>query len=159
MSIPTMFFHDQKLHRRIKIVRSDNSLVAWCYADEERVWLPLPYIRDYYKNAYTISRAAALINCTPGRIKEIIDKGLFPEPERAYNFTDGSYNPLQKYVNEEDMLVLRQTVWDTLPKNRFGEPYNDSITSEIELEHKLRLQDSREYFVRDDGSVIKIYKA
>src|SRR6187431_419671 len=99
------------------------------------------------------------MNCNAGRIKEIIDKGLFPEPERAYNFMDGSYNPLQKYINEEDMLTLRQAVWDSLPKNRFGEPYNDSMTSEIELEHKMRLQDSREYFVRDDGALIKIYKA
>jgi hypothetical protein len=158
-TVPTMFFYEDKLHKYIKIIRSDNSLVAWCYQDEERQRLPLQHVKKYHDKAYTLKQAAALIRCSEKTIKELIKKQMVKVPEKAYDYIHGTYDPLLDYINAKDMLDLRQAVWDQLPKNRFGEPYRDEMASDIELEYRMQAGDDREYIVTDDGDIIKIYKA
>lgn len=156
-AIPSYFFLNDKLHNFIRVVKSDNSVVAWCYQDEARLWLPRPLVRQTYKKAYTISQAAKLINTSGRVIRELIEKELVKRPEKAYDLSD--YRPLSSYINEDDMIALRQAAWDVLPKNRFGEPHNDEMTNEDELIHRMKLGDDREFQRKDDGSLSRIYKA
>lgn len=158
MAIPQYFFYEGQLHRYIKTIKSDNSVVAWCYQDEDRHWLPLRSVVKNHEKAYTIKQAAALIRCNEYVIKELIKKRMVKVPEKAYDYQNGTYAPLKDYISASDMLELRQAVWDALPKNRFGEPYKDTMSSALELEHRMRLGDDREFLVNDDGDIIKIYK-
>lgn len=154
-----MFFYEGKLHRKRKIVRSAQSLVAWCYQDQEYVWLPLGLVRRTFKYAYTIPQAAKLIGIANSRVKELIKAGLVKQPEKSYDYLNGTYAPSKDYISQSDMLDLRQAAWDKLRKNRFGEPYDDTMISEIELEHRMNLGDTREFSVDEDGAIIKIYQA
>jgi hypothetical protein len=154
-----MFFYDSKLHRKRKIVKSSNSLVAWCYRDEEFAWLNLPYLRQNFKRAYTVSQAARLINTRPGVILNLIKSGEIKAPEYSYDFINGSYELQRRYFNQADMQDVRQSVWDALPKNRYGEPYRDTLTNAEALEYKMASGDDREFIQRDDGTIIKIYQA
>lgn len=158
MQIPNYFFLNDKLHKYIKVVRSDNSVVAWCYQDETRLWLPRPLVRQTFKKAYTINQAAKLINIKKPVILELIDKGLVKRPEKSYDISNNSYRPLISFINEDDMLELRQAAWDQLPKNRFGEPYNDTMANQDELVHRMKLGDDREFRKKGD-EVVKVYKA
>lgn len=158
-NIPTYFFFDKKLHRKRKIVKSANALVAWCYQDEEYVWLDLPFVRKNFHKAYTINEAAKLINTTSRRIKELISKNLVPIPEFSYDYLKGSYTAEKQFFDQSDLVDVRQAVWDSLRKNRFGEPYNDTVISEQELLHKIALGDDRQFIYKDDGTVMKIYSA
>ena len=157
-----MFFFDGKLHRKRKIVKSEGSsgaLRAWNYKEQSYVSIPLNMFRRQYKQAYTVSQAASLINVTLSRVRELMKLGLVKQPERAYEFLNGTYAPQREYISQEDMLDLRQAAWDALRKNKFGEPYDDSMPSEQELEFRMQTGDDREYVTRDDGTVIKIYQA
>lgn len=158
-SMPKYFFLNGKLHKYIRTVMSDNSIVAWCYQDEERLWLPRMHTRRMYKKAYTISQAARLINTTTRVINELIDQGMVKRPERAYDTGKSTFKPLASYINEDDMLALRQAAWDMLPKNKFGEPYTDEMVNEDELIHRMQLGDDREFQRGDDGEIERVYKA
>ena len=82
---------------------------------------------------------------------------MFKLPEQSYDL--GDYRPLKEYISEEDMLDLRQIVWDTLPKNRFGEPYDDRMANELELVQLMKQEDDRQFTIYDDGELIQIYPA
>lgn len=153
--IPEMFFLNGKLHKKIRVVRSDDSVVAWCYQDEKRNWYPRSLVKKQYKMAYTIPQAARLMNVKPSYIRQLIEKGLVPKPERAYDLA--SYRPGREYICQDDMLAVRQAAWDKLPKNRFGEPYRDTMLSEVELIHVMNTGDDREFVIEGDD-VIRIFK-
>lgn len=153
VAIPDYFFIKDgdlwKLHKKIAVIKSDSKVLAFCYQDEDKCLLPLLATRKNFKKAYTMSKAAALIGTTPGKLKEIFDNGVFPSPERSYD-TD-SFRPGRAYINENDMLDLRQVCYDLLAKNKLGIPYRDELTPEEELVHAMRLDDSRDYVVEKDG--------
>lgn len=109
-----------------------------------------------YKKAFTIAKAAKLMNVKPGKIHELFDKKEYPWPEKSYDLS--TFRPKTAFINEENMLEIRQLLWDLLPKNRYGIPYNDDMTSEDELINAMRLQDQRDY-VKVDGDMIRIFRA
>ena len=156
-AIPNYFFLNGDLHKFIKVVKSDNSVVAWNYPEESRQWYPRPEVRRFFKKAYTISDAARLMNIKNQVIYELIDKGLVKPPSRTYDL--GSYRPLRQYINEDDMLEYRQAAWDQLPKNRFGEPYDDTMVNAEELLARMEQTDDRDYGDDGDGGLQRIYRA
>lgn len=154
-----MFFYNDKLHRKEQVVRSASSVVAWCYQDQELVWIPTVHAKKYHTRAFTISQSAAMLCIKPGMIRALIKAGLVDQPERAYDYDNGTYAPLAQYFSEEELIKLRQAAWDALPKNRFGIPHNDTMLSEDALRHKIRLGDERDFIVDDDGEIVRIYRA
>lgn len=155
-SIPQYFYLNGKLHERLAIVRSDSSVYAFCFQDEKSWWYPLKETQRLYKKAFTIAKAAKLMNVKPGKIHELFDKKEYPWPEKSYDLS--TFRPKTAFINEENMLEIRQLLWDLLPKNRYGIPYNDDMTSEDELINAMRLQDQRDY-VKVDGDMIRIFRA
>ena len=155
-AIPNFFFLNDELHKKIKIIQSDDSVVTWCYRQEKRLPYPRSLVRKGYKKAFTISAAAKLINVSRGKLQEVFDQGLAPMPEWTYNLAN--YQRGKAYVNEDNMLEIRQTLWDLLPKNRFGEPYNDTMTNEKDLLHAMMLGDDRDFVIVGD-EVIRIFRA
>lgn len=97
---------------------------------------------------------------SPAKIKEIYNLGLMDtSPEWSYHIDKNRYfQRIKIYINEEDMLELRQALWDSLPKNKYGIPYDDMMPSASELEHLMQLQDNRHYRIEDDG-IVKIYRS
>lgn len=156
--IPTFFFLNGNLHRRIRVIASDDSVVAWDYANETRKPYPRSEVRRLYKKAFTIPQAAKLINVSPARVRAVYKNQLCTPPQWTYDLAN--YRRLKAYISEDDMLELRQTLWDLLPKNRFGEPSDDSMTNEKDLIHAMMLGDDREFVVINDGEdFIRIFKA
>lgn len=155
MRIPDHFFLNGDLHKKIQIVKSDDTVIAWSYRDQKIKHYPLTETRRLYKKAYRIGQAATLMNVRPNVLRSIFKQGLAKMPAKSYdlNYREGS-----SYISEEDMVELRQIAWDLLPKNKYGAPYNDTMVSEKELIHRMNLGDSREYVI-EDGDIIKIFKA
>lgn len=157
--VPSMFFYNENLHRKEQIVRSASSVVAWCYKDQELVWIPTTHVIKYHKKAYTVDQAANIIGISSGRIYNLIKAGLVNEPERAYDYDRGTYAPQSRYFSEDELIALRQAAWDVLPKNRFGIPHDDTMISEDTLRHKIQSGDTRDFIVNDDGETVRIYRA
>ena len=146
-----------ELHKYIKVVKSDNSVVAWNYPQEARLWLPRGLVRSHYRKAFTFGQAAKVMNVRKATLVEIVERGLVNAPSKSYDLSD--YRPLVSYISEDDMVDLRQAAWDVLPKNRFGEPYKDTMASEPELLHRMKVMDDREFRYNDDDGLELIYKA
>lgn len=118
--------------------------------------MPLNETRRSFKKAYTLSKAASLIGTTTGKLNEIFDKRAFKYPEQSYDLS--TYKPLTKYINEEDMLELRQVCYDLIPKNKYGIPYKDTLASEEELIHAMMKGDERD-FITVEGDLVRIFRA
>lgn len=154
-----MFFFEGQLFQKRKVIKSDNVLVAWNYVDEEYQWLDLPYLRKTFKKAYTVGQTAKLLRTTPKRINELIKYQMIKPPAYTYDYLNGTYALKTRYFSQEEILNIRQAAWDSLPKNRFGEPYDDRLINEDELIHRIAVDDDREFIYKDDGTVMKIYRA
>lgn len=147
-SVPTMFFLDDKLYKRIKLIKSDDSLVTFDYAEESRVWLPVRAVLKNYKRAYTLNQVANLFSVKTQIIKEVIQKGRVTKPILAYN--PKTFAPIKYYVSEDNLMELRDEVWELLPKNKYGEPFRDVLPSKDDLKAMLHSGDDRNYVVRDN---------
>ena len=118
--------------------------------------LSLVHVRKNFRKAFTIPQAGRLIGVSTARVKDVFKAGLYDQPESSYNLN--TMRPKKAYINEDDMLEIRQILWDLLPKNRYGIPYDDSMASEEELIHAMRREDDRDY-VKVDGDMVRIYRA
>lgn len=147
-SVPAMFFLEGKLYKKIKLVKSDDSIVAFDYEEESRVWLPVRAVLKNYKRAYSLTQAANLLSVKTSVVKEVINKGSVKRPILAYN--PKTFAPIKYYVSEDDLMDIRDAVWELLPKNRYGEPFKDVIPSQDDLRAKLFGGDDRNYVIRDN---------
>lgn len=153
-SVPTMFFLDDKLYKKIKLVRSDDSIVAFDYEEEARVWLPVGAVLKNYKRAYTLTQAANMLSVKTRLVKEVINSGEVTSPVLAYN--PASFAPMSYYVSEENMMELRNVIWDKIPKNKYGEPFTDVMPSQDDLRAKMHGENERNYVIRDN-ELIQIF--
>jgi len=155
-AIPDYFYINGKLHQKLAVIRSDSKVMAFCFQDEESYMLSLVHVRKNFRKAFTIPQAGRLIGVSTARVKDVFKAGLYDQPESSYNLN--TMRPKKAYINEDDMLEIRQILWDLLPKNRYGIPYDDSMASEEELIHAMRREDDRDY-VKVDGDMVRIYRA
>ena len=154
-AIPNFFFLEDKLYEKIKIVKSDDSVVAFDYAEMSRVWLSRPLTARHAVKAYSIPQTASLLRVKSSTIKDAIKDGLTPPAAMAYNQT--TLKPTGVYFKESDLIELRQAVWELLPKNRYGEPFRDTMVSESELKMILA-RDNPDVFTVKDGEIIAIFQ-
>ena len=143
-----MFFLDEKLYKKIKLVKSDDSIVAFDFQEEERVWLPVRAVLKNYKRAFTMSQAANMLSVSNGLVREVVNEGKVTSPVLAYN--PRNFAPRGYYISEENMMELRDVIWDLLPKNKYGEPFKDTMPSPDDLKARLHSEDERNYVVRDN---------
>lgn len=147
-SIPTMFFLEDKLFKRIKLVKSDDSVVVFDYEDESRIWLPINAVLKNYKKAYTVLQVANLFSVKTSVIKEALYKGNVTAPVLAYN--PKTFAPTKYYISEDNLMELRDEVWEMLPKNKYGEPFRDMLPSKDDLRAHLFSDNDRNYVIRDN---------
>lgn len=154
--VPNFFFVDDKLYEKIKIVRSDDSIVAWDFADERRVWLPRRLTLDKLEQAFKVSQAARILRSKSRDVRMALDSGELNAPAQSYSLDD--FSPGYKFVKESDMYALRDYLWDMLPKNRLGIPHRDNMPSEHELEYIMKTRDKR-YFMQEEDGVVRIFRS
>jgi len=143
-----MFFLGDKLYKKIKLVKSDDSIVVFDYAEESRVWLPVRAVLKEYKRAYSLPQVANLLSVKTGLVKEVIKKDEVAKPVLAYN--PRTFAPIKHYVSEDSLMDIRDAVWELLPKNKYGEPFRDMMPSPDDLRAKLFGDDDRNYVIRDN---------
>ena len=155
-AIPNFFFIEDKLYEKIKIIQSEDVVVAFDYEEMCRVWLSRTLTATHCERAYSVSQAASLLRVKPGSIKDAIKDGLTPPAVVAYNQT--TLKPTAFYFKESDLFELRDAIWELLPKNRYGEPFRDTMISERELKMTLA-KENPDLFTVKDGEVIAVFKA
>ncbi len=156
--IPKKFFLNKELHKNIRVIKSENILVAWNYPEEKRMWYDHALVKREFQNAYKLSEVAGLIGRRASVLIDWIERRLIQHPSgQEYNINNRT--PKSQYWSEDDVLDLRDQIFNLTPKNKYGEPYKSfDLISRSELVAKMRGNES--YYVRaEDGAYVQIWKA
>jgi len=158
LEVPTFFFLNSDLHKKIKTIKSENILIAWDYPNESRIHYDFSLVKANYQAAYKIKEVAGLIGIVEKRIRSLLDRKLVQHPS-GRSYTIHNRKPNTYYWSEDDVLDLRDQLYNLVPKNKYGEPTRKyDLISRAELLSKMRGDQS--YYVKsEDGRYIKVWKA
>ena len=156
--VPSYFFLDDKLYKKIRVVKSENYVVAWSYEDEKRVWITYSVVRREAGKAYKLSEVAEMIDKPKSTILSYVKRNLVEKPSGRL-YTIKNKVPGEYMWSENDILDLRDSIFDLAPKNKYGEPYSNlKLISKAELLSKMR-KDTSFYVRNENGDFIKIWRA
>lgn len=156
--VPNYFFlENNKLYRKIRVVKSEDYVVVWSYEDEMRQRFNYSSVYREASKAYTLKEVAALLDKRPSMILSYIDRKLIDQPSgRTY---DKNKKPLKFLWSQKDVLEIRDAIFQMAPKNKHGEPYSSfKLVSKSELLAKMR-GDSSYYVKNDNGDFVKVWRA
>lgn len=155
--IPSVFFLNGELHRTEKIVKSQNWVVAFNYPQEKRMQYNLSFVKKSYQKAFRTRDLSRLLRYNDYRLRTFIERKMVTAPSgRAYSIS--SYKPGAVYWSEDDVLDLRERLYDLEPK-RNGYPRNGfNLISHAELVSVFR-GDPSYYIQNNNGEMIKVWKS
>lgn len=158
LEIPTFFFLNSVLHKVLKKIKSENILVAWNYPEESRIHYDFSLVKKNYQKAYTIREVSELVEISEKKIRSYLDRKLVQHPS-GKSYTIHNRKPNTYYWSEDDVLDLRDQLYNLVPKNKYGEPTRKyDLISKAELLSKMRGDQS--YYVKaEDGRYIRVWKA
>lgn len=156
--IPSYFFLGNKLHKKIRVVKSENYVVAWSYEDERRMRFNYVSVRQEAIKAFDVTEVAKLIEKPRAVVLSYLQRNLIDYPSgRLYSIN--SKKPGKWMWSEQDVLDLRETIFEMAPKNKYGEPYtNFKLVSKAELLSKMR-EDTSYYVRNQQGEFIQVWRA
>ncbi len=156
--IPNYFFLDKNLYKKIRVVKSEGYVVTWSYTDERRMRFNYASVRREAIKAFNLDEVSKLIDKPKSVILSYIQRNLADQPSgRLYSIKNKK--PGKWMWSEQDVLDLRDAIFDMAPKNKYGEPYaNFRLVSKAELLSKMR--DNTSYYVRNEnGEFVQIWRA
>ena len=152
------FYLNDALHRALQINRTDDTVIAWNFADGKRVAYNYSDVQKNKKHAYSISEAAKIINRHVDTIKRHLRSGEINKPQQAYALDDktklGRY-----YFTDADIRNMREffrTVHIGRPR-KDGNVTASNIPSKAELEALLRNENIL-YAKSDNGDFVPVWK-
>ena len=155
--VPSYFFLDNKLYKKIRVVKSENYVVAWSYEDEKRVWITYSVVRREASPAYKSGEVAKLIDKSKSLILSYVRRNLVDQPSGRL-YTIKNKLPGEFMWSEQDILDLRDSLFELAPKNKYGEPYsNFKLISKAELLSKMR-KDTSFYVKNENGDFVKVWR-
>lgn len=155
--VPSYFFLDEKLYKKIRVVKSENYVVAWSYEDEKRVWITYSVVRREATPAYKLRDVSKLIDKTQSLILSYVKRNLVEKPSGRL-YTVRNKIPGEYMWSEQDILDLRDSLFELAPKNKYGEPYsNFKLISKAEILSRMR-KDASFYVKDENGEFIKVWR-
>lgn len=153
------FYLNDCLHKTLQINRTDDTIIAFNFAEGKRVAYNYTDVKKNRKHAYLISEVAKLMNRHIDTIKRHLRNGDIKKPQQSYALDDKSRLG-RYYFSEKDIKEIR----DFLKTVHIGRPRIDgnvtpsNIPSTAELEALLR--NETVLYVKDkDGEFVPVWKA
>lgn len=156
--IPNYFILNDRLYKKIRVVKSEDYVVAWSYYDERRMRFSYSGTRREAKKAFLIKEVSELIEWPMRKLTDYLDRGLIDYPaNRLYAIK--TKRPGQWMWSEDEVLELRDRLYSLARKNKYGEPYYGfKLISKADLIAKMT--DQVAYYVKgQDGEFRKVWRA
>lgn len=156
--VPNYFFMNDKIYKKLSVVKSEDFITVWSYADERRMRFGYVSTRRNAVKAYDVTEVAKLLERPVSEVLSFIGRGLAPRPSgQTYNISNKKPGP--EFWSEDDILYLRDRIYEMTPKKKDGEPFAKfNLVSKAELMAKFTGDDS--YYVKDStGNLVKVWKA
>ena len=155
--IPTFFFLNGKLHKKIKEIAAEDSIVAWNYPEEKRCRYIRGLVRLEFEYAFSLKKVSEFLHVVPGKLKVLIAKGRVHNPMGvSYNLSNKS--PQSMWFSETDIMKIRDDLWSLIPKNKFGEP---SVVTSLPSPGQLKAEihkESATYIKNANGEYIRVWR-
>lgn len=156
--LPTLFFLNGKLHKRLKIVRIADTVVAFCYPEEERVQYFYSSTLRSYQKAYTLKQVSALIKRPYVEIQKFLKNKLIEKPS-GLEYQIATRRPTRLLWSEDDVFELRDRIYELFPRGKDGFPHH-AVKLATRAELKQAMRGSTSYFVRNsDGEEVQVWRA
>lgn len=152
------FYLNKELHKAIKIVRSEDMLIAWNYVEGKRVAYNLSDAYLKKQHAYSIPQAAKILNRHVDTIKRHLRSGNIRRPQQTYSL-DGQRMPKKYFFSEDEIREMYDFFKNMhIGRPRFdGEINNSDYMSKAELEALLR-NEKVLYTKSEDGEFTPVWK-
>jgi hypothetical protein len=156
--LPTLFFLNKKLHKRLKIVRSENTVVAFCYPDEENKHYFYSNVVREYQKAYTLTETSKMLGRPAIEIQKFLKNKLIDRPS-GMEYQISSRRPIRLMWSQDDILDLRDRIYELFPKQKDGfARSNLKIASQAELLEEMQHGNSY-HVLNSDGERVKVWRA
>lgn len=115
-------------------------------------------VRREFQKAYTLIETAELIDRKPKEIQMFLKNKLIDKPS-GMEYAIASRRPTRLLWSEDDVLELRDRMYELLPKMKDGFPNpNAKLSSKAEILEKMN-GDISYYIKNADGEHMKVWRA
>lgn len=156
--LPRLFFLNGKLHKKLRVVKSENLVVAFCFPDEKHVHHVYSVVCRDYQKAYTMGEAAKIVKRPINEIHRFLKNKLIDRPS-GYAYQVASRRPSNLYWSQTEVLSLRDRIYELAPKGADGLPLGRLyLASKAEVLEAINGDVS--YYVRNaEGEYQKVWRA
>ncbi len=157
--MPTYFFLNDLLHRRLYINRPADLMTTWCYPLGKRVTFTYTDALRQYDKAFTTKQVGAMLNRSRDRIELAILDGNISEPQHTYGLTPEKRK--YKYMWNEKNIMEAHDWFLTVHR---GRPRNDGKITPQQMPSKRELraiirQEEMLYVKGEDGEFKPVWRA
>ena len=119
--VPSFFFLNGDLHRKIKVVKTQNWIIAYNFKKERSLQYQLSHVLKEFQKAFRTRDVPKMLR-VQGKVLDLyVERNMVNRPSgRAYNIE--TKVPGSAYWSEDDLLELRDRLYDLAPKDRDGYP-------------------------------------
>lgn len=100
-----LFFLNGKLHKRLRIVRAEDSIETWCYPDARRVAYTYSDVKKNMERAYSTKQVAEMLGKSVKTVKAAVYSGGIEEPAVQYSLTSRKHKYGWRW-NEKHIMDL-----------------------------------------------------
>jgi hypothetical protein len=144
------FFLNNKIHKVLRLSRSKDELVAWCYPDKKRVLYSYSQVKKNMENAYTTKEVASVLQRHKVTIEDYILDGKIKRPQVVYPIGNSESKWYKFMFSVSDILDLHSFILDS--------GYSGNMPSKTELLAILR-HNMILYTKTNDGQFVPVWKA
>lgn len=153
------FFLNGKLHKKLRIVRAEDSIETWCYPEHRRVAYTYSDVKKNMETAYSTNEVADMLGKSFRTIERAIKSGGITEPQIIYTLTERKHKYGYRW-NEDNIMELHSYL---LSIHR-GRPRNDGRITPQKLptarELRAMIRQEQVLYVRtEDGRFVPTWAA
>lgn len=156
--LPTYFFLNDEVHRKLHINRGKDLLTAWNYPQDKRVLTSYSTTINRHKTAFTTTQVCKMVNRSRMTIELAMRHGMIERPQHTYGL-DENKNFYQYMWREEDIMDLL----DYLATVHRGRPRKDGQITITDLptprEVRAMIHDENILYVKQGETYVPTWRA
>lgn len=156
--LPTYFFLNEQLHRKLHINRGRDLLTAWNYPEGKKVLTSYSTTIHRHKKAFTTTEVCKMVNRGRLTLELAMKHGMIERPQHTYGL-DENKNFYQYMWRESDIMDLLEY----LSSVHRGRPRNDGeiTTHSLPTPRELRamINDENILYVKEGDTYVPTWRA
>ena len=157
-ALPTYFFLNEQLHRRLRVSRGTDKLVAWNYPECKKVITAYSAALLRHEKAFSTTQVCEMVNRGRLTIEHAMRDGMIERPQHTYGLDENKnfYQYMWREKDIMDLLAFLGTVHRGRPR-KDGEITVNDIPTPRELRAMIR--DEAVLHVKEGDTFVPTWRA